>query len=154
MFPRTPCDSCPRAAAGLDPPCYAQTSGHKRFCELAAAGDERYTALLVGPAPAPTPTPTLPGLVAQAVNFGKAIVSHVAAGMPRASAEVVAARLAICEACPHLIRPDYRCGLLPGQGAQGGGCGCYVRTKAAWADQTCPAGKWPGPGHTLSSPPS
>jgi hypothetical protein len=144
-FPLTPCDHCPRAASGRPLPCEAQATGHSRYCELAALGDPAYRSFLATK-DAAWPAPTLPGLAALAVGFAKAAVSHVLAGMPRASAEVVAARLAVCEACPHLIRPDYRCGLLPGAGQPGAapGCGCYVRTKAAWADQTCPAGKWPG----------
>jgi hypothetical protein len=136
VFPETLCASCPRRTHGLGPPCPAQATGHRRFCDLAAAGDHRYDAFLVGPAEAPA----LPNLAAQAIGFVVAAARHLLAGAPEASPELVAARLAVCEGCDHLIRPARRCGLLAGTG-----CGCYVDKKAAWLEQTCPAGKWPIP---------
>ncbi len=88
------------------------------------------------------PTATLPRLLDQVVNFGRSVVTHAMAGFPEADADTVAARLAICEACPNLIRPSERCGILPGSDAASSGCGCFVRNKARWLDQHCPAGKW------------
>ena len=62
----------------------------------------------------------MPGLVQQAINFGKAFVQHVATGAQAASAELVAERLALCSACPHLTA-DRRCAHIK--------CGCWVDAK-------------------------
>lgn len=77
-----------------------------------------------------------PGLVTKAANFAASAAAHVAAGMPRATDEQVAARFAICQGCEHL---------QAGKCAQ---CGCpIVRerrliSKLAWAGESCPVGKW------------
>lgn len=139
-----PCPACPRIRAGIPGPCLAQLTNHKHYCDRAAAGDHGHDATLCRVELA-APMPTLPPLLDQVVNFGRSVFTHVRAGMPKAPPETVAARLAICDACPNLIRPDRRCGLLAGQGKPG--CGCYVDTKATWLDQDCPAkpSKWPNP---------
>lgn len=100
------------------------------------------------PAP-PRPEPKAVPLLTKAANFASAVAQHVAAGMPQASAELVAARLAVCqkgeglspdqingEACDHYRASDNTCG-----GANG--CGCYLAEKSKWRDQSCPLGRWP-----------
>lgn len=82
----------------------------------------------------PFATIQAPDLLTKAVNFASAVVTHVAAGMPTASPELKAARLAVCEPC------DQR---LPGGTCVG--CGCNLDLKASWEDQECPKGKWPKP---------
>jgi hypothetical protein len=48
-----------------------------------------------------------------------------------ASPEVKAARLAVCDACPHRLKSG-RCAK----------CGCFLAAKAAVAAEVCPIGKW------------
>jgi hypothetical protein len=75
-------------------------------------------------------------LLQKATNFAASLASHVAAGMPQASEEEVARRFAICEGCEHY------------DGKACKQCGCPVVrekqfiSKLAWADQSCPVGKW------------
>ena len=76
-----------------------------------------------------------PGLIRKAVNFGKAVVEDVAAGSPRVSDELYAARLAICLNCPSCFKKRMIC--------QEKSCGCRLRIKARWALQKCPLGIWP-----------
>jgi hypothetical protein len=64
--------------------------------------------------------------VAGAIGVG------IAQGAPM---DVVAARLAVCNACPLLS--EGRCGTKAN-----GGCGCWVSAKAALLNQTCPQKKW------------
>lgn len=71
-----------------------------------------------------------PTLIDQLRSFMKAVVQHVAAGVPQATVEETAARLAICRACNHY--DDGRCRK----------CGCGLEVKASWAEQACPIGKW------------
>lgn len=84
----------------------------------------------------PRAQPPAVSLVEKAKNFAVAAASHVAAGMPQASAEEIERRWAICQTCEFLR--DGTCTK----------CGCgIVREKAylsklSWADQACPVGKW------------
>ena len=64
-------------------------------------------------------------------NFAGAVASHVASGLPQASPELIAARLAICRACDQYNSGSCRL------------CGCNLAWKASWAEQVCPVGKWP-----------
>lgn len=88
--------------------------------------------------PHPRPGQTLLQKVA---NFSVAAARHVAAGMPRASQEEVERRFAICRQCEHY------------DGNACKKCGCPVKrerkfiSKLAWANESCPAGKW-GPADT------
>jgi hypothetical protein len=82
--------------------------------------------------PVTPPPPVLPTFLNRVGNFVEAVVEHIAAGMPSAQPDEIAARLAICQPC------DQR---LPGN--QCAGCGCNLAWKASWADQDCPLGKWP-----------
>ena len=69
-------------------------------------------------------------------NFAAATVQHVAAGMPMASDEEILRRHDICQACEYF--KNNACSK----------CGCPVYrdkkfvSKLAWADQSCPIGKW------------
>jgi hypothetical protein len=78
----------------------------------------------------------VPSAARKAVNFAASLASHVAAGMPQASEEEVARRFAICQGCEHY------------DGKACKQCGCPVVrekqfiSKLAWADQSCPVGKW------------
>jgi hypothetical protein len=70
------------------------------------------------------------------VNFAASAAKHVGSGMARASEEQVAERFAICQQCQHF------------DGRACGKCGCpIVRerkfvSKLAWANESCPVGKW------------
>lgn len=72
----------------------------------------------------------------KARNFAKAAAAHVAAGMPTCSDDEIARRHDICTGCEFF--KDNSC-------IQ---CGCPVVrdrkfiSKLAWADQSCPVGKW------------
>lgn len=73
-----------------------------------------------------------PSLFTKAINFGKAVVSHVSSGMPKASQEEKGGRLALCIICPHYNQKSDTCKL----------CGCNLSVKTGWKDQHCPIGKW------------
>ena len=77
-----------------------------------------------------TTSPQLPSLLTQAKNFTKATVRHVAGGMRKVTQEIYNQRLALCTACEHYLRG--RCSK----------CGCFLRAKAWWASEKCPAEKW------------
>lgn len=74
--------------------------------------------------------------VQKAKNFAIAAAKHFAAGMPTCSDEEILRRHNICLACEHF--KDNSCSK----------CGCPVYrdkrfvSKLAWADQSCPVGKW------------
>lgn len=82
--------------------------------------------------------PERPGLVALAVNFGKAVVAHAADGFQPADPMTQSVRLAACQGCD-LRRPEDNVCLHPD-------CGCYINVKVQWRTQDCPLGKWPKPG--------
>lgn len=73
-----------------------------------------------------------PNLVARAKSFVTAVVRHVAAGRPVVSDDEKRRRLTICNACPEFSPLTASCNL----------CGCRLNTKAAWALESCPIGKW------------
>lgn len=87
-----------------------------------------------------------PGIVQKAKNFTKAIVSHVLAGMPKASDEVIEQRFSICKAC-QWFKADID---DPEQGiCKQVHCGCSIKSvgrtglnKLALANEACPIGKW------------
>jgi len=100
--------------------------------------------------PPPKPAPQPPALareadpvswLTKARNFARATAQHIAAGMPTASDEVILERWTICQGCEFL--KNDACSK----------CGCPVArdrkfvSKLAWADQSCPVGKW-GPAVT------
>jgi hypothetical protein len=120
------CPHCPVA----DRPCLAETTGHRRYCELidpdSPSYEPGYLAIV-----AATPT-TGPSLLRKAANFGKAIVTHAVAGLPQVDDTTYEARLAICRACMFFTPEPMTC--LK--------CGCDLNIKIRWADQHCPIGKW------------
>jgi hypothetical protein len=75
-------------------------------------------------------------LFQKVINFAAAAAKHVAAGAPRCTDEQIAARHDICLGCEHY------------HGGACSQCGCPVSreknliSKLAWADQSCPVGKW------------
>jgi hypothetical protein len=90
------------------------------------------------------PAPAPPSLARKAVNFGKAIVHHVRAGVPQASDEAVAERFAICQGCELFETKGEGVGQCNHKT-----CGCALkrvglegRNKLRWADSKCPIGKW------------
>jgi hypothetical protein len=87
----------------------------------------------------------IPPLGRRIANFSKAAIGHALRGAPNCSDEEIARRHAICQAC-ELYRPDRD---RPDVGTcthETCGCGIYREvwylSKLAWADQSCPLGKW------------
>jgi hypothetical protein len=84
------------------------------------------------------PRTAKPGLTLpeKARNFATSAARHIAAGMPQATDEQVAARFAICQGCEHFDGKACR------------KCGCPVvrqkkfLSKLSWAGESCPVGKW------------
>ena len=82
------------------------------------------------------PSMTNPSLLQKVANFASSAASHVAAGMPRASDEEIERRFATCQGCEHY------------DGKACTKCGCPVVresrfvSKLAWANESCPVGKW------------
>lgn len=74
----------------------------------------------------------LPPLWRQALTFARSLARHVRAGLPKAPVSLQERRLAICEQCPRYQVDGSRCGV----------CGCQMRLKAAWEQETCPEGRW------------
>lgn len=78
----------------------------------------------------------MPSLLTRAKNFATSAARHVATGMKTATQEQIDARYAICEACEFFSA---------GACSE---CGCpLVRqmktvSKLAWANESCPVGKW------------
>jgi hypothetical protein len=93
----------------------------RRYAELAALSEG---------APALDKPPELPSLGKQILNAGAALARHVAGGLRQASPEEQSRRLELCLACDQYV------------GGRCAKCGCFTKTKAAWAEQTCPLGKW------------
>jgi len=79
---------------------------------------------------------TLPPLLIRGLNFAGAMARHAASGFRRCSKKQISERLAICQACPHLV--DNHCQLC--------GCACIetnqLMNKLALASEACPLGKW------------
>jgi hypothetical protein len=95
--------------------------------EIPQAIQDRAEALRHEDPPQPR-TRTLPPLLARAFGFGRAVVAL--------ADDQVEARLAVCRACDQFNPEAGSCAI----------CGCAMATKARWADQACPLGKWPAPG--------
>ena len=79
---------------------------------------------------------TLPPLFIRGLNFAGAMARHAASGFKRCSKTQISERLAICQACPHLV--DNHCQLC--------GCACIetnqLMNKLALESEKCPLGKW------------
>lgn len=89
--------------------------------------------------------PKLPPLRKRLANFTKAAIEHAKAGSPTCTQEQIDARYAICVSC-HLYIPDADNPEIGHCAHADCGCGIskvagYVK-KLAWADQSCPIGKW------------
>jgi len=65
-------------------------------------------------------------------NFGSELTEHIKNGAAIVTTPQYEGRLQECDACPHLIREEMRCGL----------CGCYVEHKAKWESASCPDNRW------------
>jgi hypothetical protein len=141
MSERARCHDCPVAPAAT---CLGAVSPRfAHLCDFAASGDPLKIAHVInrsaiGVAPAPPESelkPPLPGPLRTAANFAGAAMRHAAAGMPDASPEVAASRLAICRtnACG-FYRVGDRCAHA--------NCGCFLQVKTRWQDQHCPIGLW------------
>lgn len=102
------------------------------LCRFAESGDPVKVAHVVNRSAASSGPARLPPLLTRAANFAGAAVAHVAAGLPQASPELKAARLAVCGGCDQYLASG-ACAL----------CGCNMAVKAGWAEQRCPLGKWP-----------
>lgn len=75
------------------------------------------------------PVEVPPSLLAMAGNLVGAVVAHVGDGGRKASDEVQAERLAICESCPYLSQENGSCMK----------CGCSnMNLKRSWASSSCP----------------
>ena len=70
----------------------------------------------------------LPSLPQQAKNLGQAVISHAINGFKQA--DDYENRIAICEGCERF--KNDKC--LE--------CGCFMKVKAKWAEQSCPINKW------------
>jgi hypothetical protein len=74
--------------------------------------------------------PKLPSKIQMAKNLAVAVKDHIKEGAENVSAEILQSRLSLCSICE--FRNDEQCSL----------CGCFVASKAKWAEQQCPIGKW------------
>ncbi len=73
----------------------------------------------------------LPPMHERVVSFGKSLVKHVKGGMQQAELSQWMARANACENCDQY--DGKRCVL----------CGCNIKVKARWKEQTCPLDRWP-----------
>jgi hypothetical protein len=76
-----------------------------------------------------------PSLAARAVNFGTAIIHHVANGMQQADDATYEVRLATCRQCASCDTDRMVC--------RQPSCGCSLTIKARWASENCPLQLWP-----------
>jgi hypothetical protein len=79
--------------------------------------------------------PAGPGLLRRAMNFGKAVVRHVADGGAKVSDEVYEKRLSTCRQCDLCDKSRMVCAHSS--------CGCFLIIKARWQSESCPLQKWP-----------
>ena len=77
-------------------------------------------------------------------NFGKALNEHIKMGQPVVNQEEVNNRLKHCHQCPLFKFNNNMVGGICTHNS----CGCNITdtveffNKLAWADQSCPIGKW------------
>lgn len=76
---------CPHCPVPSALPCEAETTGHRRYCELVALGREDYAALLVARATGVTPRAEAPPPAAEAERVARrrAAKPRVPLGTPR-----------------------------------------------------------------------
>lgn len=77
-----------------------------------------------------------PSIIRKAINFGGALVRHVADGLDHVPEKVSKERLFICRGCP--FRDPSSKKLI----CTHKDCGCYLDTKVTWASEKCPIGLW------------
>lgn len=97
----------------------------------------RAKAVAMGLVDSPESDQPLPPLIIRGLNFASAMARWTLAGFPRRAPEEIAARLAVCESCPHFAKNHCtHCG-----------CACVetdqILNKLALATETCPDGRWP-----------
>lgn len=148
----TKCDHCP-FRDDLDTACVVEATGHARLCarldpasplhrEDGRAAVVRLTLEPLGrwtpppppervtpPEPAPAPA-AMPSLARQAAHLASDIAAAARSGFKSATPEEQMKRLAICEACPDLIRGRCR------------HCGCRMQYRATQEAWRCPIGKF------------
>ncbi len=151
------CPNCPLRDAAVE--CPAIALPHPRFCQLVDPGHPDYrpeyaaiVAARAGAAPV-APGPPIagavehcagcePSLARKAVNLGRAVAQHVAAGLPKVDEATYRERLAVCQGCDQFTAQGH-CRV----------CGCVMARKAWWAEQRCPLSKWPGETPVVSANP-
>lgn len=101
-------------------PIIAQHSGKRVLCPAAGRAFE---------------PPPIPSLARRAANLTKASARHVRKGRKKATAEVLAQRLATCATCVPWYDPTR--GVCRHKK-----CGCKLRVKASWEDAQCPVQNW------------
>jgi hypothetical protein len=82
------------------------------------------------------PNHKMPGFIDKVIGFGKAATQHLAKGNPKCTEEQIAERYDICKSCEFFqnnICAKCGCNLVREQ---------IYMNKLAWADQSCPIGKW------------
>lgn len=115
------CDRCDQAGP--------YDKGQCRLCWL-FHNDPRYRQLWE---PDAKPIESPPGFFQRAVNFVGAAAQHVMAGLPTVADDLYDKRMSECVRCEHYNAERDQCGL----------CGCRMSIKARWAEQKCPADRWP-----------
>lgn len=100
------------------------TTGHARFCTLAAEGHAGYISMLCGD-DAP-PATSFPPLIVQAGNLAGAVGRFVASGMEMSTGSERTRRMEICGGCAFFA--EGRCSK----------CGCSLAAKVAMASEHCP----------------
>ncbi len=120
------------------------------LCQDTTELGEKYRRLWAEQAGKVATSEDLPGILTQAANLAQATAQHVAAGLPQADKATVEYRLNQCNNCERCVKGaspeeknEWRCAE----------CGCYVLTKAGWAEQKCPLGKWELPVVSAVPPP-
>jgi len=79
------------------------------------------------------------GLKVRAINFSRAFIAHITAGLPQCTQEEIDMRVAICRTCPLYKTQTPTVGYCTHEA-----CGCSIKdmrgfvSKLAWPDQRCP----------------
>lgn len=73
-----------------------------------------------------------PSFLQMIKNFASEVTEYVKQGAPNVTEQQYTERIQECDACPHLLRDEARCGL----------CGCFIEAKAKWQTSNCPDGRW------------
>lgn len=115
---------------GIRTKCWSEF-GRCRICELTDPSHRDYNPLYRALYSLENSTED-PTLLQKAVNLGRAVTHHLAAGLPESDDETVNHRLAICHSCERFDVERVSCRA----------CGCRMNVKVRWAEQKCPIGKW------------